>query len=194
MSIRISVVCEDHTLDQYVVRPVISALMAEIGKPRCIIRVVTDPKLNGIDGLRQQFTGILRRYAAVSDVVIFAIDADGKDGLDGRGNRKAAFDELLEGQTDARRGAVVVAVQELEVWALWGSRTQIRDSWQKVRAELHPKERYFAPLLTDADKRHPGKGRARLTELSLANGWASLRAGCPELGALEAEIRERLAR
>jgi hypothetical protein len=194
VSIRVFVVCEDHTLDQYVVRPVISALLSHLGKPKSVVKVVTDPKLNGIDSLKREFDGILARYSAIGNIVVFAIDADGNDGRPGKSDRQKNFEELLASCADADAGAVVAALQELEVWALWGSKGQIKESWANVRKEMHPKETYFDRLLIDADKRHPGKGRARLIEISLSSGWPSLAKGCPELGVLEDRFRAVLAK
>lgn len=121
-------------------------------------------------------------------------DLDGQDGRAGAGDRRAAFaDRLAALPADVRaKTLVILAVQELEVWALWGSRAQIPDPWSLVRAERDPKERYFEPLLTDGDRMSLGRGRIRLVRLNLASGWQSLRDGCPELRDAEDEIKSRL--
>lgn len=118
-------------------------------------------------------------------------DLDGQDGRAGAGDRRAAFaDRLAALPADVRaKTLVILAVQELEVWALWGSRAQIPDPWSLVRAERDPKERYFEPLLTDGDRMSLGRGRIRLVRLNLASGWQSLRDGCPELRDAEDEIK-----
>lgn len=192
MSFRVAVVCEDHTLDQYVVRPVFTAMLADLGRPRAVVRVVTDPKLGGISDLRRELPSIVRRYSVISDLVVIALDADGEDGSEGRNDRKASFETLVPTGTEGEKAEVVVAVQELEVWALWGVRSEILDAWAEVRGEVHPKEVYFDQFVTDADRRSPGRGRARLIDLSLASGWRSLATGCPELGVLEGAVRPRL--
>ena len=88
---------------------------------------------------------------------------------------------------------VVAARQELEVWALWGSRSKLGAPWNEVLDECHPKERFFEPLITAEDNKFPGRGRERLITVSLQQGWRSLCAGCPELAQLQGEFRARLS-
>ncbi|QJW37830.1 hypothetical protein [Cellulosimicrobium protaetiae] len=195
MSFRVFVVCEDHTLDQYVAKPVIEALLGHLGKPRSQVKVVSNPRLNGIGDVEAQFESIATRYAAIGDLLIFALDLDCCDGQEGRKNRRHSFDEKIAKLPSNVLGKVVVvlAVQELEVWALWGSRSKLNAQWSAVRAERDPKELYFDGMTTDADSKFPGKGRARLITESLAAGWQSLATGCPELGDLESQLRARFA-
>jgi hypothetical protein len=194
MSLRIMIACEDHTLDQYVACPVIKAMMAHLGRPRADVRVITSPRLRGINTLTEQMCEILEQYGKISDLIIFAVDGDCEDGRDGKPDRHTKLRRLMEAcPTSSDKGAVVIARQELEVWALWGSKSKIKGRWSEVTQERDPKERYFEPLLTSADLQAPGRGRQRLVALSIAQGWASLAGGCPELKELEDEVRERLS-
>lgn len=189
MSFSAAIVCEDHTLDQFVVRPVVEKLLAAIGRKNARIKVVTKPQLRGYADVRKQACSILRLYGAVSDVVIFAVDADGEDGEEGRPDRTAALKRAIEAcEHYSEKGFVVAARQEVEVWALWGSRGEISDSWATVRSERDPKEKYFDPLTVEEDARLPGRGRSRLINKTLSAGWKSFRTGCPELGELEAQL------
>lgn len=190
MSYRVALICEDHTLDQYILRPVAEALLREIGKPRAIVRPVTDPRLKGLGDLRKELPNLIKRYGPISDLVIVAIDADCEDGQEGRVSRAASFASLLQ---HAENAVLVVAIQELEVWAMWGARGRLDVPWSTVRAECHPKEVYFERLLTNADARQPGRGRTRLIAESLASGWASLATGCPELAELAMQVRAALS-
>jgi hypothetical protein len=193
MGLRIMLACEDHTLDQYVACPVIKLLMAYLRRPRADVKVITSPRLKGIDTLIAQMCGILKRYGAISDLIIFVVDGDREDGRDGRPDRIARFRRLIEAcEKNAEKGIVVVARQELEVWALWGSRTEIGAHWGDITEERDPKERYFDPLITPGDLKVPGRGRQRLIALSVAQGWASLSGGCRELKELEADVRAKL--
>jgi hypothetical protein len=184
--------CEDHTLDQYIVRPVISALLADLGRPSADVRVITNPRIQGISNLKAKACSILERYSLISALVIFIVDCDCEDGQNGRLDRYALFRNLLDNCSNHDTAALVVARQEVEVWALWGSRSNLGVSWQTVVRERHPKERFFEPLTTPADNRVPGRGRQRLIALSLDQGLRSLCSGCPELKDLQDEIRERL--
>ncbi len=194
MSSRVFVVCEDHTLDQYVAVPVVKALMSAVGRPKADVRVVSNPRLGGWTQLKSSACSVLQRYGAIGDLVVFVADADCEDGSQGRADRKTIFDNVISKCTYHREKAVVVvARQELEVWALWGHRGSLQESWGAVVAECHPKERFFDALVTDADLRRPGRGRLRITNETLSAGYTSLEQGCPELAALRAEVLERLS-
>jgi hypothetical protein len=192
MSIKVSLACEDHTLDQYVVRPVIKALLTNLGRPNARIHVITNPRIRGFENLKAQACSILETYGPISALVIFVIDADGQDGLDGRPDRKQQFLNSLSVCPNNDKALVVVARQELEVWALWGSRSRIDVQWADVVQERDPKERFFDSLVTSLDRKVPGYGRQRLIAASLRGGWPSLCSGCPEIRQLEHEVREKL--
>lgn len=187
MSLKIVIACEDHTLDQYVVVPVVKLLMSHIGRPQADVRVITNPRLQGINTLLKQMCRILERYEKIADLVIFIVDGDCEDG------RPASLRSRMQScDYNPGNGIVVVARQEVEVWALWGSRSEIKTNWRSITSERDPKERYFSPLLTPADARMPGGGRQRLIGLSVAQGWRSLSSGCLELKELENEVRSKL--
>lgn len=42
------VIPEDFRKDQYVLKPIIKAMMAQLGKPRAKVRVCSDPLLGGV--------------------------------------------------------------------------------------------------------------------------------------------------
>jgi hypothetical protein len=191
MSCNVYVVCEDHTLDQYTVVPVVKEMMRSLGKPNATVRAVTNPRLQGISQVETLFDSLATRYAAIGDVVIFALDRDAEDGRRGRSDRAAKFRAKVSAlpASISRKVKVVLAVEETEVWALWGSRSRIAATWADVRRERDSKERYFDPLTTTADMRLPGAGRERLVRLSTDNGWGSLSSGCPELAELASDVR-----
>lgn len=187
MSYRVMFVCEDHTLDQYILRPVLKSLLNYLGKPKADVRAVTDPKLSGIGDLRRDMCSIVTRYTVVSDLLIIAVDGDCVE------DRQSSFEEALAQCPGHEKALVVVARQELEVWAIWGSKDELGDGWSTITQECHPKETYFEGLAKPGDARRPDRGRTRLTSLSLGRGWRSLAQGCPELGELEARVRPRLS-
>lgn len=192
MSIRITIACEDHTLDQYVARPVLSSLLAYLSRPRADVRAITSPRIQGISDLKAQLCAILERYSVFSNLVVFVIDGDCEDGRSGKLDRHVLFQRLASKCDDGEQAVIVVARQELEVWALWGSRSKLGVPWGDVVDECHPKERFFEPLVTPADRKMPGRGRQRLIALSLDQGWQSLCSGCPELKGLEDQVRTKL--
>lgn len=195
MSCRIFVVCEDHTLDEHVAVPVVEAMADAAGRPRAKVKIVHTPYPRGIGGVLKSFNGLCERYAVLGDLVVFALDADGLDGFDGRTDRRAVLEARRRALPDevAAKVVVVLARQELEVWAMWGARARIPAGWSSVRDERDPKDVYWPRLIAPADATVPGKGRRRLVEETLALGWASVCEGCPELAEATEEMRARLA-
>jgi hypothetical protein len=194
MSFTVAVVAEDYTLDQFILKPVIVSLCGFLGKPRARVDMVRDPRLHGYADLFSEACGILARYGAVADLVVFVVDADCQDGTGGRSDRLASLKRVLANCPRHQDKAVAVAaLQEVEVWALWGIRDQLDSAWQAVRAECHPKEAFFEAQVHQAERRTPDRGRTRLTKMSLAGGWQSIRQGCGELQVLEAELASKLA-
>jgi hypothetical protein len=190
MSLKVAIVCEDHTNDQYIVQPAMKALFEYLGRPRARLQFVTNPRLQGLSSLLKNLCSIIYRYSAAADLVIVVVDNDCQDGRPGRENRRQ---RLLDAVANCPKGGdktiVVVAIEEIEVWALWGQRNALGANWNVVRSECHPKERYFDGVLTNGDSRTPGGGRLRLMAVSLQNGWVSLKTGCSELQTLEDEVR-----
>jgi hypothetical protein len=189
MSFKVAIACEDHTWDQYIVRPIVTALLNNLGKPKARIEVINDPRSTGINVLLAQVEAILAKWGSVVDVVLFAVDLDCLDGRDGRGDRLQALSERVAAASAfAAKAVLVAAIQELEVWALWGCRADL-PPWAEVRSSCDPKETFFEPLITQADRKSPDGGRARMVSASLANGVPSLLQGCTEL----AELRDALS-
>jgi hypothetical protein len=193
VSFKVAIACEDHTLDQFVVRPVVSAMLAALGKSKARVQVITSPRLHGFDDLVRQVCDLVARWGAVSDLVIIAADTDCDDGeLRPRNKPQSLHGALADCHSHSERAIAVFARQEIEVWSLWGVRVDLGAAWADVRTDCDPKERFFEPLLTEDDQRRPDRGRTRLTTRSLEAGWQSLKGGCPELAELEAEVRNRL--
>lgn len=191
MSVKVAIACEDHTLDQYILVPVVSALMNVLGKPRAKVAPVSNPRIRGDTHLMAAACELLDRYGPVADVVIFVIDIDCEDGLAGRPDKLLRLRNRLDSCDSSYRSRAVAvgAVNEAEVWALWGVQGEIGDPWQTVRADCHPKDTYLRQVTRPGDANSPGRGRKRLAEQSVSRGWASLKAACPELATLEEQVR-----
>jgi hypothetical protein len=85
----------------------------------------------------------------------------------------------------------ILAIEEVEVWMLALHREAF--SWNEVRAEPHPKERFALPFLAErAPKLAPGAGRVWAMR-ELGSHWRGLLQCCPELKELQQRVKDWLA-
>lgn len=140
------VVPEDFRKDQYLLKPIVTALFASLGKERATVRVCQDPLLGGIGEALDwgRIRQVLERYRGMVDIFLVIVDRDGVQG------RRAALDGLEEKAKGVLPGRRVFlaenAWQEVEVWVLAGLDLPHGWQWSEIRAEIHPKERFFEPV------------------------------------------------
>lgn len=188
------IIPEDFGKDQHLLKPIIQAMMSNVGRPRAKVRVCAEPLLGGIGQALQW-----ERLAEIVDlnplVHLFLLCVD-RDSIPGR---RAALDAI------ERRARMILseeralfaehAWQEIEVWALAGHDLPAEWAWRVVRAEGNPKERYFEPFASSlglADE--PDGGRGALARVA-ARRYDRIRQLCPEdIAALEDRIRAWLER
>ncbi|HSN98806.1 MAG TPA: hypothetical protein VLS89_10995 [Candidatus Nanopelagicales bacterium] len=184
------IIPEDFRKDQYVLRPIIRALLADLGKPRANVRVLTDPLLGGIDkalDLDVLRDDVLARYRGMVQLFLLLVDRDGKPG---RGASLANVEREVRGALGGGRCLLAeCAHQEIEVWALAGAddlpKTQ---GWAQVRAEMHPKEVYFEPYAASRGlSEEPGEGRDTLGR-EAASRLPRLKQLCPEIAHLASRV------
>jgi hypothetical protein len=149
--------------------------------------------VRGFDDLIRQLCELLARYGSIADIVVIATDVDCEDGEVRPRNKPLAVHNALDSCKNHKdKGLIVMAIQELEVWALWGERGSLGVPWNTGLEECDPKERFLEPLLSSVDRESADRGRKRLIAKSLAEGWHSLRSGCTEIGRLEADLQAML--
>lgn len=176
---KVLVIPEDFRKDQYMLKPIIKAMMKAIGKSSANVRICQDPLLGGISEACkwENIEAIINQYPMV-DIFLLCVDRDGKEG------RKKAL-ENIENQaskilTDRQLFLAENAWQEIEVWVLAGQDLPKEYNWQKIREEINPKETYFVPF---AQQRNlldtPGEGRKPLAE-EAAKRYNRIRQLCPE--------------
>ncbi len=184
MSFDVLVVPEDPANNGYILRPLVSRILAACGKTNAKVTVLSNPRAKGYQHakalLRSQ---VFARYRHMS-LLLFLPDADGKD-------RSAEF-RALEQEADPQgiRLLCCAAREEVEVWLLAGHRERLGQPWQAVRSDTSVKENVFQPFLqVHGNPKAPGGGRDMLMGQTL-NGYGALLQLCPELAELERRIRE----
>lgn len=176
---KVLVIPEDFRKDQYMLKPIIGAIMAKLGKPRAKVMICQDPLLGGVDeALKwENIESIINQYAMV-DIFVLCVDRDGKEG---RKNALAKIEE--KAATILASGRLFLAEnawQEIEVWVLAGHDLPRDWKWQDIRQEVHPKETYFLPFAEERNLLNsPGEGRKTLTEQAVQR-YNRIRQLCPE--------------
>lgn len=192
MSLNVLIIPEDFRKDQYVLGPLIRRMFAELGKPKARVQVCSDPLLGGIDQALawDRIEEVINMYPVVQ-VFLLLVDRDGKPG------RRMAL-AALETKAVAKLGGGRFllgenAWQEIEVWALAGQDLPGDWTWQEIRAEVHPKERYFEPLAGKLGLiGEMGEGRLTMGREAASN-YRRVRSRCPEdIEALETRLKQRL--
>ncbi len=182
------VIPEDFRKDQYMLKPIVQAMMNSCGKKARVI-VCQKPLLGGIDQALnwERLEAIIDLYKYWTDLFLLCVDRDGNP------NRKQALNRLESRAANILAGGKQFlaenAWQEIEVWVLAGhDNLPPAWVWADIRAEVHPKERYFLPFaeqwgLLD----EPGEGRKTLA-LEAAKRYARIKQLCPEVAELEGRI------
>ncbi len=177
---RVLVLAEDFVKDEYILQPIIEAMMKSLGKPRAKVIVCKEPRFHGTsEALRWEYVRqALARHRGMVDLFLLCVDRDGNK------DRRNALDEI-EAKSIAEVGAGRVflaetAWQEIEVWLLAGHDLPPEWDWQKIRSEPHPKETYYLPF---AEKRGvidlPAEGRGKLAR-EAALRYEGIRRKCKE--------------
>ena len=187
MSYLVLVVPEDPTHNGDILEPLVRRMLAECGKANAKVQVLTNPKVRGYEHARQKLPEILDRYSHF-DLILFLVDADGKDRSDGF--------RVLESDALSRGNVLIccAAEQEIEIWLLAGHLEKIDIPWKSVRRDVSVKENVFQPFLDRyGDRRRYGGGRDLLTKEAMAN-YDQVLQRCPELERLQERITEFLRR
>lgn len=185
---RTLVIPENPTLDQYVLKPVVERIFADLER-KCRVDVLKDPYISGVSqALSAETIGeVLARYPMI-DLFLLVVDRDCEESRENgavaaRVAQAAALGKSLVG---------CLAIEEVETWALALFRDEVGGRWQQIRAECHPKEAYFEPLV-----KHQGwetmLGRGRVEAMKkLPGNWKALKQRCLEIQELQDAIESWL--
>jgi hypothetical protein len=185
---RVLLIPEDFRNDQYMLTPIFKQLYATLGWARANVRTCSDPLLGGVEEAlkHERLSEVFERYDGMIDHYILCVDRDGNQN---RGQRLADLEARCA--VNGRKFFTVAAIEEIEVWVLAGCDLPSDWRWQEIRAESHPKERYFQVLakqesLTSA----PGQGRKALGERAAKNIGRIVQLCGEELTPLMEKIRK----
>lgn len=189
MAVNVLVIPEDFRKDQYVLRPIVEAMMKAHGV-RARVNVCTDPLLGGVgEALKwERLVQILDQYRGMVRLFLLLVDRDCDV------NRRNKLD-ALEAKAraylgDSKHLLAENAWQEVEVWALAGMRDLPTDwKWRDVRAHGHPKEHYYDAYAAQRGVlRGPYEGRQTIAG-EAARNYDRLLQLCPEdLGNLHQRV------
>lgn len=174
------VIPEDFRKDQYMLKPIISAMMKKLGNPRAKVKICQDPLLGGVsEALKwERIEEVINQYKGMFNLFLLCVDRDGKEG------RKTSLENIEQQAVNILPGGKLLlaenAWQEIEVWVLAGHNLPGDWNWQAIRNEINPKETYFLPFaeqknLLDSSE----EGRKTLAE-EAARRYERIRQLCPE--------------
>ncbi len=184
------IIPEDFRKDQYILKPIVSAMMRECGRPRVKVEVCRDPNARGVDqATKWEFIEkVLDRYQGMVDLYLLIVDRDNDSA------RRTTLTSIeTQTQSVLPQPKCLLgenAWQEVEVWALAGHDLLPGWTWNEIRSERDPKENYFIPLARSRGLlSEPGEGRKTLST-EAARQYSRIRQLCPEdVAKLENRIR-----
>jgi hypothetical protein len=183
LSCKVLIVPEDPTYNGHILKPLIQRMLEQCGKPNAKESVLSEPRLQGDNHAKEKLPEIQDRYQQHLDLILFLVDADGKD--------RAGEFARLEGATT--KLICAAAVQEVEIWLLAGHADKLGQPWQEVRQNISVKEQIFALFLaTHGEPRRYGEGRDILMKQALEN-YQGILQRCPELKILQERIGSTLS-
>src|SRR5271165_2170326 len=189
-AVKVLILAEDFVKDEFLLQPVIQAMMKVVGKPKAKVKVCKDPRFHGTsEALKWEYIEqALGLHRGMVDLFLLCVDRDGN------AHRQVVLADLeTKAKTVIAEGRAFLAEnawQEVEVWLLMGHDLLPKWDWKKIREEIHPKETYYLPF---AESRGvldlPGEGRDKLAR-EAASHYDRIRVRCKEdIQRLEDRIR-----
>jgi len=185
MSYKVLIIPEDPTLNGYILRPLLKQILADAGKPKAEIKILSNPKVQGYNQALQTIKEDLPSIYSHFDLWVFMPDSD-RMNSDAKNHLEEALAQLNINLICSP------AVPEIEIYPCLAYRKEIQDSWKTMRSSDQFKEEYFAPLIAHhGNPRAPGNGREAMMRNSLVNPQ-TLYQFCPELKDLKEQISQQI--
>lgn len=181
---KILIILEDPTLDQYIVKPIVAKLLQDVSRI-ARVEVLRDPHLRGLEQAldRNTLAEIIEDNPMI-DLFLLVVDRDcNRFRSEARvAAREREFADRLLG---------CVAIEEVEVWMLGlCDIKRLPAPWQEIRSHCDPKESFAEPFLTaNGWTTEVGHGRKRAMDALSQGGMRRLLSRCQELRSL----RDRLS-
>lgn len=78
---KVLVIPEDFRKDQYMLKPIISAMLEKLGKPRAKVMICQDPLLGGVsEAVKWDNIQIIINQYGMVDLFLLCVDRDGQKG------------------------------------------------------------------------------------------------------------------
>jgi hypothetical protein len=182
MSLKVLVIPEDPTHNGYILKPLLEAILTDIGRPSAKVTVLGNPRVQGFDDAKRAIEEELPVKYAFMPLWVFVPDVD-RAGQD-------AMKELERRLADSGINLICSpAVPELEIYCCAARSDELGVAWKTARQHSSFKETYFEPFLRKfGSPKAAGGGRRELVQEAIRN-LPALYMKCPELALLRDRIR-----
>lgn len=192
------IVIPEDCSDMDMLKPIISAMIRNLGSPKAKIQVYKPSVFKGISQVVQEnnINKIVDRYEREADLILLCVDRDGNPHTEAKlANLEEKVNRKLGENQKLKIFLAENAYQEIEVWILAGWK-EFLDSknfaWQTIRDERDPKDKYFIPFSKEKGYfDYPNDGRQELAK-EAARNYQRICQMCPEVARLEQKIKHWL--
>ena len=192
------IVIPEDCSDMDMLKPIVSAMIKNLGSPRAKIQVYKPSVFKGISQVLQlkNINKIIDRYETEADLILLCVDRDGDPHTQAKlANLEEKVNKKLGHNQKLKIFLAENAYQEIEVWVLAGFK-EFLDSkdfaWQEIIDERDPKDKYFIPFSKEKEYfDYPNDGRQELAK-EAARNYHRICKMCPEVARLEKKIKDWL--
>lgn len=192
------IVIPEDCSDMDMLKPIISAMITNLGSPRAKIQVYKPAVFKGISQVLQlkNINKIVDRYETEADLILLCVDRDADPDTEAKlANLEEKINKKLDNNQNLKIFLAENAYQEIEVWLLAGLKEFLDTTnfaWQAIRDERDPKDKYFIPFSKEKGYfDYPNDGRQELAK-EAARNYQRICKMCPEVARLEKKIRDWL--
>jgi len=178
---KVLVLLEDPTHDQFIARPVVERLFTDMGWS-ARVDVLTDPCVRGASDLFARLDSIIEDHPMI-DLFLVIMDRDCD-----RANHTSRLEVRL---SSCDKAVGCIAMEEIEVWMMAILETsELPAPFSDIRGHCDPKERYVEPYLRAKGYRGSDIGGGRRDVMTgIAGHFRRLTSRCSELRQLRQDLQ-----